>query len=368
MRLLNMKKKFWLFIECMLNILSVFGLIALLVHFTGITKRPLFESSESSDETYYRETREISAKQSDLLYENLVTEPSMAERTVSKHLGEIEGMLTVGVWNHVCGDSMQHLFNSPFFPANPDEEGYTSRTYSKLNKDNYGQRLYGYLSPRITGFYKFIIYSNDNSEFWLSDTDSVDGLTLLAYVSSRDQIGSAPSGEIRSQSQISEDVFLTGGVKYPVEILHYQGKELDFVELQWITPGEHNLKIIDQEFLSSTRQPREIPKQMLEKGAQRNSTGSNLAKTGHEFFHVALLTDWIRKKAVPVCRHTTESYVKSHVYRYHGHAVIRPSVSIHRGAWILQGNVQVGGRVSSVVNLYMKALEKTYPRLVACFQ
>lgn len=355
-----MRRKFRTLLEYLLNVLSVLGLITLLVHYSGIKKRPLSLFCKLSDEAYYG-VPVTSNNYSSLAWEHLVKESNEVERREFESPKELEAVLKGQVWNHICGDNMQHMFNSPLFPYYPDEELLISRTYSKLGKNNYGRRIYGFISPPITGFYKFIIYSDDNSEFWLSDNHSVDGLRCLASVSSRADIGSAPSDEIRFKSQISEDIFLTSTMKYPVEILHYQKQELDFVELHWIIPGESSFKVIEKEFLSSTREVRPLPKQILRQENPKVSSEDNFTNPKPAFFHVALITEWIRKAALPVCSYKTESYIKRHVYRYHGHKILRTSTSLYSGAWIHDGKIQPRDPVSTVVSLFMKALEKIFP-------
>ena len=351
-----MKRKLISLFHCLLNILSFFGLITLLVYYSGIKKRPFSILGKLSDDEYYGVWNIPD------IYNSSDLDRTKADKRELATSEELEGILKVEIWSHVCANDFEHLFISPLFPFYPDVELHISRTYSKLSRNNYGMRIYGFLSPSITGFYKFVIYSADNSEFWLSETRKVKGLRRLAYFSSRAQIRSAPSSQVLSKFQISEAVYLTSDIKYPIEIFHYQGQSIGFVELHWIMPGESSFKVIGKEFLSCTREVRELPKHIWKDESQNKSSVDNFSKQEPAFFHVAFLTEWIRKAAIPVCNHKIESNFKQHIYRYHGHKTIRSSVSLYSGAWIRHGKIQPGGPVLTVVKLYMEALERVFPK------
>ena len=267
----------------------------------------------------------------------------------------IVGQLAVQVWPNVCGGKLSNLFNSPFFPRFSEESYFISKSRAQLNKTNYGQRIVGYLHPKETGYYKFVLYSDDGSEFWFSTNESTTSLKLTASVGSRDRIGSAPVGEIRFESQISEDFLLEKGNKYPLEIIHLQGTEADFVELQWIRPGKHYLEIITSEYISHSTDFQSSSKTTSLKAAMSQPSVAMATK----FYLVAFLTDSIVKNTLPVCSYTLPVSIKPEVPRFHAFRDVKEVtiVTNEKGE-----NWKANKEAKKVVELFMAGLEKIFPK------
>ncbi|MFD3004065.1 PA14 domain-containing protein, partial [Pontibacter toksunensis] len=97
---------------------------------------------------------------------------------------------------------------------------------------NYGARVRGYICPPQTGNYTFFIASDDNSELWLSTTDSPSDKQKIASVT-----GWTYSREWgKYASQKSAAVRLEAGKRYYIEALHKQSWGGDNLAVAWQLP------------------------------------------------------------------------------------------------------------------------------------
>lgn len=263
------------------------------------------------------------------------------------------GKLAVQVWPGICGGKLSHLFNSPFFPRFFDESYFISQTSAGLNKSNYGQRIYGFLHPPETGYYKFVLYSDDGSEFWFGANGSLSSLKLAASVASREKSGRAPVGEIHFDSQISEDFLLEKGNKYPLEIIHLQGTEADFVELHWIRPGRHFLETIKSEYISHSTALQSVSQTTISKVVSESQFSVNKP------FLVTFLTDSTVDRTLPACSYTLPASTKPDVPRFHSYKAIKEVTMVTNGN---EKDWRKSAEAKAVVDLFMAGLEKIFPK------
>jgi len=262
------------------------------------------------------------------------------------------GKLTVQVWPNICGGKLWHLLNSPFFPRFFDESYFISQTRAALNKSNYGQRIYGFLQPPETGYYKFVLYSDDGSEFWFGSNGTLASLKLVASVASREKIGRAPVGEIHFDSQISEDFLLEKGNRYPLEIIHLQGTEADFVELHWIRPGKHFLEVVTSEYISHSVNFQSVFQSTNFKVASRSQSSFSTRP-----YLVTFLTDSTVERTLSTCSYTLPAPSKPDVPRFHGYKTIMEVTMVTNDKdW--RGNTEA----KEVIHRYMVGLEKIFPK------
>ena len=265
------------------------------------------------------------------------------------------GNLAVQVWPNICGGKLLNLISSPFFPRFFEESYFISQTRSQQHQTNYGQRITGYLHPKETGYYKFVLYSDDGSEFWFGTNESMASLKLAASVASRGTVGSASVGEIRYDSQISEDFLLEKGNKYPLEIIHIQSTELDFVELHWIRPGKHYLELITSEYISHSPNLQSGYKTTSLKGTERTSSVVMATK----FFLVAFLTDGTVKNTLPVCDYALLVLPKLDVTRFHAFREVKEVTIVANEK---DTNWRENKEAEKVVELFMAGLQKIHPK------
>jgi hypothetical protein len=144
--------------------------------------------------------------------------------------GQVTGTIRREVWTHVSGTAISSipLVQSPSFT------GLLTLFESPANfGDNYGTRVQGYVHPPVTGYYTFWVAGDDNTELWLSTSNSPTGKVRIAS-----------SGWTywrqwtKYAGQKSVSIRLEAGRKYYVEALHKEGTGGgDGVSVGWQLPG-----------------------------------------------------------------------------------------------------------------------------------
>ena len=161
---------------------------------------------------------------------------------------EIISGISVHTWYDFCPSPLQVLCYHPLFPKAPDEKAVITALDITKSKDQYAQRIFGFLHPPKTGKYKFAIASDDFSELWLSAGEDPSEAVLICSLgewTTRDNFQ-------QSLSQVSEEIELKEDRKYFIEILHVQLIGVDFLQVAWSVPGtpRDNLEIISTDSLS----------------------------------------------------------------------------------------------------------------------
>lgn len=147
--------------------------------------------------------------------------------------GIVTSGLNVHIWYDFCPSSFQVLCHHPLFPKAPDEKTIITTLDVTRTKDNYVQRIFGFLHPPKTGKYKFAIASDDFSELWLSTNENPSKAVLICSLgqwSTRNDFQQSPA-------QVSHEIEMKEDRKYFVEIVHVQMKGDDFLQVVWSTPG-----------------------------------------------------------------------------------------------------------------------------------
>ncbi|KAJ7387257.1 B4galnt3p [Desmophyllum pertusum] len=160
------------------------------------------------------------------------------------------GFLNVAIWEDICGYKMLSLKEYPLFPHGPTARVRTStlRMYFRRRVENFGLRIFGFLSPPEAGSYNFHLASSGSSELWMSLDSKPENSKLIANVSSGVRLNDGQS-----------TIPLSKGKRYYMEIVHKHGRghdefeeKLHYMHLMWrsSTWKEHNLMDIPSDVLS----------------------------------------------------------------------------------------------------------------------
>ena len=177
------------------------------------------------------------------------------------------GTLALDFYAKIPGTSVESLLNNAQYPHGV----YTNLvlttfstlplTAGNLNSnpgfgprnlgDNYGVRVYGWITPPKSGNYTFFLRSDNASELLLSADESA-ATTQIAFESACCEGFKEPAEGV---NETSAPQALVAGQKYFIEVLNKEGDGGDFVEVAWreesdTTPAG-SLKPIASEFLSS---------------------------------------------------------------------------------------------------------------------
>jgi len=138
------------------------------------------------------------------------------------------------MYENISGASVDDLINSSKFPDQPDSKSIISDFFdAPINvAENYGQRMYAWFSPSVTGFYKFAVAGDDNTQLFISTDESPENVVKVAEV---------PDWTDQRQftkyaSQTSSSRFLVSGKSYYLQALMKEGQYGDHLTVRLIYP------------------------------------------------------------------------------------------------------------------------------------
>jgi len=159
-----------------------------------------------------------------------------------------QGALTQEIWYGVSGESMADLHANWrfFFPGDRRALVRGFDIKEEIGADQFGMRLRGYLTPTVSGAYRFAIKGDDNCEFWISDSESKFEVQRLAWIESGgEKRGFTERDEWEKfDSQLSKEIRMEAGKSYFVEVLQKEGWYDGHVDVCWIPPGSESREVI----------------------------------------------------------------------------------------------------------------------------
>lgn len=168
------------------------------------------------------------------------------------------GKVQIWYYDGISGNYVKSTLASDAYPDSPDEITEITelqRTSSRTN--NYGTLIRGYIQPPTTGEYTFYVAGDDQTQLWLSDSASEDGLSQIASTMS------VPiDNYTRYSSQTSAIHYLEGGQKYYFELRHKEGSWDDHFSVAWKGPGISQ-QIISGDYLYTYTRATETPEPEL---------------------------------------------------------------------------------------------------------
>ncbi|MCL5281370.1 MAG: PA14 domain-containing protein, partial [Planctomycetes bacterium] len=155
-------------------------------------------------------------------------------------------------WTGITGTAVTNLTGNANYPNNPTGTALLDTFEGPVSfADNYGTRLYGWLTPPQSGDYTFWIASDDSSELRLSTDATPANTKVIASVSgwtSSKQWDKFPT-------QKSAAITLQAGQKYYIQALQKDGTGGDNIAVSWQGPGIATQMIISAEYVDTFALP-----------------------------------------------------------------------------------------------------------------
>jgi hypothetical protein len=159
---------------------------------------------------------------------------SIADTVVIRAVLSYNGFALREWWENVSGATINDLTNAANYPGNPNGRTFIAKLETPTNfKDNYGQRLRGYILPPASGSYSFWIASDDASQLYLSTDDDSANKRMIASVNTY----TGSHGYTKEPNQHSSVIQLESGQPYYFEVLHKEGGGGDLLSVAWDGPG-----------------------------------------------------------------------------------------------------------------------------------
>jgi concanavalin A-like lectin/glucanase superfamily protein/HYDIN/CFA65/VesB family protein len=135
------------------------------------------------------------------------------------------GFLTREVFNGIPGEQISDLTNNAKFPNFPDASEIIAGFEAPINAGtDFGQRIYGFLTPSESANYIFFMSSDDRGQLWLSTDETPANKVLIAtepqWNTSRDWSGTSRRPALENRSAA---IHLEAGRRYYVEALSKEG-------------------------------------------------------------------------------------------------------------------------------------------------
>lgn len=244
-----------------------------------------------------------------------------------------EGGLNVAIWEDICGFDMLSLKEYPLFPHGPSKRLRTSRLRMHFAQkfNNFGLRIFGFLTPVESGDYNFYLASMGSTEIWLSLNSKPEHSRPICNVTSG-----------VSQWKYGRGTFhLNAGERYYLEILHKHGEvgdvdeKLSHLHLKWksSTWKEHEPREIPSNVLSPFEDDRDLnevklnllPSQQVSELAlpmhipHRDPTFVNEeAKRRAEMYRLPFISEEDTRDLFPPCPYNPSYLVKKPLRRFQG--------------------------------------------------
>lgn len=301
---------------------------------------------------------------------------------------DMMGYLNVDIWTEVEGILVDDLRLDRRYPDKPSNTGKLTSFYNSFGMyfDDYAEKIYGYVIPIQSGFYKFAVASDDTSEVWLSKDHHPKNLRKIACLGCIDPadipqrfpppappVFAADSSFSVHPRQVSSPIRLEAYKPYYIEVYHKEGTEADYVNVNWQLPYSSEMSGIPRnqftmaKFIPSRKggkvNPKEVPPPL--KGPFPSAAMQRPMKVpyvGNDVVDYVVLPD-----VLPSCNYTP-AYISVHnVERYTGFKEVLASLNYPDDhTWHKNGRHESEGNpiideadVTYVVDNYIQALEKS---------
>jgi hypothetical protein len=155
-------------------------------------------------------------------------------------------------WANITGTGVTDLTNHANYPNKPTGSELLDLFEGPTNwADNYGSRLYGWLTPPQSGDYTFWMASDDYGELRLSTDADPANTRVIATVP-----GWATSQEWgKYPAQKSAVITLQAGQKYYIQAVMKEGTGGDNIAVSWQGPGIATQEVIKAQYMDTFALP-----------------------------------------------------------------------------------------------------------------
>ena len=280
------------------------------------------------------------------------------------------GSLNVHVWSEICGTRIDNLRNSPHFPYFPYKSYSISDFYTvkPLDIGNSGERIFGFVHPRLSGEYKFAIVSDGTSELWLSPDEDPASSQMIAHVYSPHISAWIEERDYKEYpDQISKEIYLHAGNKYYIETLSKPSSKVAHLAVYWSYGSfSSSFEIISSQYLSMFSENNDSEAIPLHAGKQPKSSLQSKGKL-YDFNRLPFVNRQEYIDLLPACRYSPSFLVRRKLRRYEGvwlpkHSLVFPDddtdmfKSVLNPNWSEPNTHVDRNTVESVVNQLMKSL------------
>ncbi len=155
-------------------------------------------------------------------------------------------------WSNIGGTAVSDLTGSPDYPNHPTGSELVDAFEGPVDwADNYGTRLYGWLTPPESGEYTFWVSGDDAQELWLSSDADPANASIIASVAS----WTASREWEKEAGQKSAAITLQAGRKYFIQVLGKEGGGGDSTAVAWQGPGIDGRQVISGEYVDTFALP-----------------------------------------------------------------------------------------------------------------
>ena len=198
------------------------------------------------------------------------------------------GYLRREIYSGIANGNLSSLRDDPRFPSDPSRSELIVSAESPSLGDNYGQRIFAYLMPPVTGDYVFYIASNDQGELWLSTDASPAHVQRIANEPVWNNFRAYQTTDRRNPAlpeNRSLPIRLEAGKAYYFEALMAEGGGGDNLSIAWQMPGgtppaDGSEPIPGRYFSVTPPTPQQLAQVLANAAGQRRVNPSN----GHVYY------------------------------------------------------------------------------------
>ena len=140
-------------------------------------------------------------------------------------------------YQQIPGTTVEDLITHTSFPGKPTIRDILPKAFETPTNfaENYGQQLYTWINPPITGEYTFWVSGRDQCQLYLSTSEDPEDAELIAHVPEHTN----PRQWNKYPEQRSEKIFLEAEKRYYLSAYMKQGMGIDNLAVMWMWPDNH---------------------------------------------------------------------------------------------------------------------------------